>query len=160
MVRLFLTWRWHCVCLLEVSSSRVVERCLDGCKKIPEEVISSTSKDFLGISAKESYTPSNDPPGVVYQDLRNRKRLMQADELYKFSDETLKKFPDVGEEDHKEHGKISWCTGTRDGLQANAEDADMFTKSLSHERFEYLIEQLGMRCLTTVELEVLANETA
>ncbi|GJW73757.1 hypothetical protein Tco_0133127 [Tanacetum coccineum] len=38
--------------------------------------------------------------------------------------------------------------------------ADMFTKALSHERFEYLVIRLGMRCLTPAELEVLANETA
>nr|GEY06503.1 ribonuclease H [Tanacetum cinerariifolium] len=38
--------------------------------------------------------------------------------------------------------------------------AHMFTKSLSQERFEYLVIQLGMRCLTPSELEVLAKETA
>ncbi|GJY29588.1 retrovirus-related pol polyprotein from transposon TNT 1-94 [Tanacetum coccineum] len=38
--------------------------------------------------------------------------------------------------------------------------ADMFTKALSQERFEYLVRRLGMRCLTLAELEVLANEYA
>ncbi|GJX27909.1 hypothetical protein Tco_0235988 [Tanacetum coccineum] len=38
--------------------------------------------------------------------------------------------------------------------------ADIFTKSLSQERFEYLVGRLGMRCLTPAELEVLANEIA
>ncbi|GKB49740.1 retrovirus-related pol polyprotein from transposon TNT 1-94 [Tanacetum coccineum] len=38
--------------------------------------------------------------------------------------------------------------------------ADMFTKALSQDRFEYLVRRLGMRCLTPAELEVLANETA
>ncbi|GJS92348.1 hypothetical protein Tco_0774984 [Tanacetum coccineum] len=38
--------------------------------------------------------------------------------------------------------------------------ADMFTKALSQERFEYLVGRLGMRCLTTTELEVLTNESA
>ncbi|GJT55951.1 retrovirus-related pol polyprotein from transposon TNT 1-94 [Tanacetum coccineum] len=37
--------------------------------------------------------------------------------------------------------------------------ADMFTKALPQERFEYLV-RLGMRCLTPEELEVLVNETA
>ncbi|GJT96525.1 hypothetical protein Tco_1092043 [Tanacetum coccineum] len=37
--------------------------------------------------------------------------------------------------------------------------ADMFTKSLSKERFEYLVRRLGMRCLTPAELEVLTNES-
>ncbi|GJS97523.1 retrovirus-related pol polyprotein from transposon TNT 1-94 [Tanacetum coccineum] len=38
--------------------------------------------------------------------------------------------------------------------------ADMFMKVLPQDRFEYLVRRLGMRCLTPVELEVLANETA
>ncbi|GJZ90412.1 hypothetical protein Tco_0662339, partial [Tanacetum coccineum] len=33
--------------------------------------------------------------------------------------------------------------------------ADMFTKALSQDRFEYLVKGLGMRCLTPAELEVL-----
>ncbi|GJS76926.1 hypothetical protein Tco_0726807 [Tanacetum coccineum] len=38
--------------------------------------------------------------------------------------------------------------------------ADLFTKALSEDRFKYLVRQLGMRCLTPKELEVLANESA
>nr|GEY17697.1 retrotransposon-related protein [Tanacetum cinerariifolium] len=38
--------------------------------------------------------------------------------------------------------------------------ADMFTKALPEERFKYLVKQLGMRCLTPEELDVLANESA
>ncbi|GKF17064.1 hypothetical protein Tco_0061982, partial [Tanacetum coccineum] len=45
--------------------------------------------DFPNIDAKEPYTPSFDPPGVFYEGIRNRKRLMRADKLYKFSDGTL-----------------------------------------------------------------------
>nr|GEW22643.1 hypothetical protein [Tanacetum cinerariifolium] len=37
---------------------------------------------------------------------------------------------------------------------------DLFTKSLSEDRFKYLVRRLGMRCLTPEELEVLANESA
>ncbi|GJZ89741.1 hypothetical protein Tco_0661523 [Tanacetum coccineum] len=37
---------------------------------------------------------------------------------------------------------------------------DLFTKSLSEDRFKYLIRRLGIRCLTSEELEVLANESA
>nr|GEV90840.1 hypothetical protein [Tanacetum cinerariifolium] len=40
---------------------------------------------------KERYNPSHKPPGVIYEDLVQQKRVMRADELYKFSDETLKK---------------------------------------------------------------------
>nr|GEU45935.1 hypothetical protein [Tanacetum cinerariifolium] len=38
--------------------------------------------------------------------------------------------------------------------------ADLFTKALPVERFQYLIRRLGMRCLTPAELEALANEPA
>ncbi|GJU41980.1 retrovirus-related pol polyprotein from transposon TNT 1-94 [Tanacetum coccineum] len=38
--------------------------------------------------------------------------------------------------------------------------ADMFTKALPEDRFQYLVRQIGMRCLTPAELEVLANESA
>ncbi|GJY59492.1 hypothetical protein Tco_0459384 [Tanacetum coccineum] len=52
--------------------------------------ITKPRKDFPGISAKELYTPSFDPPGVVYEDLNKKNRVMRADELYKFSNGTLK----------------------------------------------------------------------
>nr|GFC12627.1 retrovirus-related Pol polyprotein from transposon TNT 1-94 [Tanacetum cinerariifolium] len=38
--------------------------------------------------------------------------------------------------------------------------ADLFTKALPVERFQYLVKRLGMRCLTPAELEALANESA
>nr|GEY05990.1 copia protein [Tanacetum cinerariifolium] len=38
--------------------------------------------------------------------------------------------------------------------------ADLFTKALPEERFKYLVRRLGMRCLTSAELEALANESA
>nr|GFB91705.1 putative RNA-directed DNA polymerase [Tanacetum cinerariifolium] len=38
--------------------------------------------------------------------------------------------------------------------------ADLFTKALPVERFQYLIRRLGMRCLTLAELEALVNELA
>nr|GEV36482.1 retrovirus-related Pol polyprotein from transposon TNT 1-94 [Tanacetum cinerariifolium] len=38
--------------------------------------------------------------------------------------------------------------------------ADLFTKALSEDRFKYLVRRLGMRCLTSEELEVLENESA
>ncbi|GJW33542.1 retrovirus-related pol polyprotein from transposon TNT 1-94 [Tanacetum coccineum] len=37
--------------------------------------------------------------------------------------------------------------------------ADLFTKALSQDRFQYLVRRLGMRCLTPTELEVLENES-
>ncbi|GKF15996.1 hypothetical protein Tco_0057458 [Tanacetum coccineum] len=38
--------------------------------------------------------------------------------------------------------------------------ADMFTKALPEDRFQYLVRRIGMRCLTPAEQEVLANESA
>nr|GEX52526.1 retrovirus-related Pol polyprotein from transposon TNT 1-94 [Tanacetum cinerariifolium] len=38
--------------------------------------------------------------------------------------------------------------------------ADLFTKALPVERFQYLVRRLGMRCLTLAELEALGNESA
>nr|GEX44357.1 hypothetical protein [Tanacetum cinerariifolium] len=38
--------------------------------------------------------------------------------------------------------------------------ADLFIKALPEERFKYLVKQLGMRCLTPEELEVMANKSA
>ncbi|GJV20903.1 retrovirus-related pol polyprotein from transposon TNT 1-94 [Tanacetum coccineum] len=38
--------------------------------------------------------------------------------------------------------------------------ADMFTKSLPKDRFQYLVRRIGMRCLTLAELGVLTNESA
>ncbi|GJU17562.1 ribonuclease H-like domain-containing protein [Tanacetum coccineum] len=38
--------------------------------------------------------------------------------------------------------------------------ADMFTKALPEDRFQYLVRRIGMRCLTPAELEVLAIEFA
>ncbi|GKD89653.1 hypothetical protein Tco_1365160 [Tanacetum coccineum] len=60
-------------------------------KKLPKDAqYHQALKRLSGIFAKELYTPSFDPPGVVYEDLNKRKRVMRADELYKFLDETLK----------------------------------------------------------------------
>nr|GFB86250.1 retrovirus-related Pol polyprotein from transposon TNT 1-94 [Tanacetum cinerariifolium] len=38
--------------------------------------------------------------------------------------------------------------------------ADLFTKALPVERFQYLVRRLGMRCLTPAKLEALENEPA
>nr|GEU86381.1 retrovirus-related Pol polyprotein from transposon TNT 1-94 [Tanacetum cinerariifolium] len=37
---------------------------------------------------------------------------------------------------------------------------DMFTKALPEDRFKYLVRRIGMRCLTPVEMEILAKESA
>nr|GFC97096.1 retrovirus-related Pol polyprotein from transposon TNT 1-94 [Tanacetum cinerariifolium] len=38
--------------------------------------------------------------------------------------------------------------------------ADLFTKALPVERFQYFVRRIGMRCLTPAELEALAIESA
>ncbi|GJV09415.1 hypothetical protein Tco_1347071 [Tanacetum coccineum] len=52
------------------------------------ELDGSDIVDF--IVALQLYTPSFDPPGVIFEDLNKQKRVMRADKLYKFSDGTLK----------------------------------------------------------------------
>nr|GEV11385.1 hypothetical protein [Tanacetum cinerariifolium] len=46
------------------------------------------------IKFKKPYTLSHRPPRAIYEDLVQRKRVMQADELYKLLDRTLKKVRD------------------------------------------------------------------
>ncbi|GJT01931.1 hypothetical protein Tco_0823100 [Tanacetum coccineum] len=53
--------------------------------------ITLPQQTFPEIEFKEPYTPSHNPPGVIYEDLTKQKRVTWADELYKFSDGTLKK---------------------------------------------------------------------
>ncbi|GJV34662.1 hypothetical protein Tco_1395062 [Tanacetum coccineum] len=47
-------------------------------------------KRDVDISFKEPYTTHFEPQGVIYKDKLERKTLMRTDELYKFSDGTLK----------------------------------------------------------------------
>nr|GEV84440.1 hypothetical protein [Tanacetum cinerariifolium] len=54
----------------------------------------SNLETYPDIKCKEPYTPSYYPPGIVYEDLNKQKRVMQADELYIFSDGTLKSVRD------------------------------------------------------------------
>nr|GEU62120.1 hypothetical protein [Tanacetum cinerariifolium] len=56
--------------------------------------ITKPQKTFLEIEFEEPYTLSYDPPGIVYEDLDKQKRVLRADELYKFSNGTLKSVHD------------------------------------------------------------------
>ncbi|GJS47666.1 retrovirus-related pol polyprotein from transposon TNT 1-94 [Tanacetum coccineum] len=58
----------------------------------------------LQLGVEKPYTPSYDPPRIVYEDLDKQKRVLRADELYKFSDGTLKS---VGDEIH--HRVLDFC---------------------------------------------------
>ncbi|GJX12681.1 retrovirus-related pol polyprotein from transposon TNT 1-94 [Tanacetum coccineum] len=62
---------------------------------------------------------------------------------------------------------VSWISKNHDYTSMSSAEAeteyqlaDMFTKVLPEDRFQYLIRRIGMRCLTPAELEVLANESA
>ncbi|GJV41784.1 hypothetical protein Tco_1420224 [Tanacetum coccineum] len=56
--------------------------------------INLPQQTFPEIEFKELYTPSHKPPGVIYEDLTKQKRLVRDNELYNFSDGTLKKVRD------------------------------------------------------------------
>ncbi|GJT26495.1 hypothetical protein Tco_0906770 [Tanacetum coccineum] len=56
--------------------------------------ITTPQQTFIEIKFKELYTPSYKPPRVFYEDLAKQKRVMRADELYKFTEGTLKKVRD------------------------------------------------------------------
>ncbi|GKF85149.1 hypothetical protein Tco_0250047, partial [Tanacetum coccineum] len=70
------------------------------------------------IEFKEPYAPLYDLPGIVYEDLDKQKRILRANELYKFSDGTLKsvrdeihhKVLDFRLDCNKEMPKRKWTT--------------------------------------------------
>ncbi|GJR39171.1 hypothetical protein Tco_1214855 [Tanacetum coccineum] len=66
--------------------------------------ITKPQKTFLEIEFKEPYTPSYDLPRIIYEDLNKHKRVLRADEVYKFSDGTLKS---VRDEIH--HRVLDFC---------------------------------------------------
>ncbi|GJV46588.1 hypothetical protein Tco_1431124 [Tanacetum coccineum] len=79
--------------------SLVIKKCVEdlqlGVESYQKKLnITLPQQTFLEIEFKEPYTPSYKPPGVIYEDLTKLKRVMRADELYKFSDGTLKKVRD------------------------------------------------------------------
>ncbi|GJR37049.1 hypothetical protein Tco_1212733 [Tanacetum coccineum] len=56
--------------------------------------ITAPHKIFPEIEFKVLYPPSYKPPGAIYKDLNKQNRVMQADEMYKFSNGTLKTLRD------------------------------------------------------------------
>ncbi|GJS51863.1 hypothetical protein Tco_0625225 [Tanacetum coccineum] len=69
-----------------------LQLCVESYKK--KLNITPPQQTFPEIEFKELYTPSYKRPGVIYEDLVKQKRVMRADELYKFSNGTLKKVRD------------------------------------------------------------------
>nr|GEU29436.1 hypothetical protein [Tanacetum cinerariifolium] len=70
-----------------------------------------TVKSFPQIEFKELYTPSYKPLRVIYKELTKHKRVMRVEELYKFSDGTLKQ---VQYELH--HRILNFCLGYNDEM--------------------------------------------
>nr|GEV85980.1 hypothetical protein [Tanacetum cinerariifolium] len=66
---------------------------------------------FPEMEFKELDNPSYKPPGVIYKDMYKQKRVMWADELYKLSDRTLKKF-----QDELHHRLLDFCLGYNDKM--------------------------------------------
>ncbi|GJR43571.1 hypothetical protein Tco_1311674 [Tanacetum coccineum] len=76
--------------------SRDIKRITNWCRELLRRSLTSPTsrKTFPESEFKEPYTPSYDPPGIIYEDLNKQKRVLRADELYKFSDGTLKSVRD------------------------------------------------------------------
>ncbi|GJX98548.1 hypothetical protein Tco_0355567 [Tanacetum coccineum] len=93
--------------------------------------ITKPHKTFPEIEFKEPYTPSYDPPGIVYEDLDKQKRVLRADELYKFSDDTLNS---VRDEIH--HRVLDFC------LDYNPKMPKRKWTTVNRKRYGLMIEYL------------------
>ncbi|GJZ06820.1 hypothetical protein Tco_0540613 [Tanacetum coccineum] len=70
----------------EKSSSTALQRRVEdvqlGVKSYRKKFnLTKLQKTYLGLECKQLFTPSFDPPGVIYEDLNKQKRVMRADEL-------------------------------------------------------------------------------
>ncbi|GKG23601.1 hypothetical protein Tco_0391637, partial [Tanacetum coccineum] len=96
---------------------------------------------------KELYNPSHKPPRVIYKDLTKQKRVMRADELYKFSDGTLKKvwdelhqkIRDFCLEYNKEMPRRKWASIDRKRSELVVELID---KHMRRRRIIWILERL------------------
>ncbi|GJS04803.1 integrase, catalytic region, zinc finger, CCHC-type containing protein [Tanacetum coccineum] len=77
----------------------------------------------------------------------------------------LKQAPRAAFSDADHERCIDTRKNTSEGIQFLGDKtkyqlADMFTKALLEDRFQYLVKRIDMRCLTPAELEVLTNQSA
>nr|GEU31004.1 retrovirus-related Pol polyprotein from transposon TNT 1-94 [Tanacetum cinerariifolium] len=105
----------------------------------------------------------HDHPEKVYRLRKSLYGLKQAPRAW--YDELLKFSMSKGFTKDADHAR---CLDTRKstsgeiqflGDKTKYQSADMFTKALPEDRFQSLVRQIGIRCLTPTELEVLANES-
>nr|GFA21348.1 hypothetical protein [Tanacetum cinerariifolium] len=76
--------------MLLLLVQEVCGRPLTGSQKLPEEANLTKPDSYRsGLNRKEAYTAYSNPRGFIYQNKDKRNRLMQIDELHKFSDGTL-----------------------------------------------------------------------
>nr|GEU30568.1 retrovirus-related Pol polyprotein from transposon TNT 1-94 [Tanacetum cinerariifolium] len=114
----------------------IIQKCVEhvelGVKSYLKKLnFTKPQEDFPKISTKEPYTPSFNPPGVIYEDSSNRKRLMRADELYKFSDRT----PTLVR--HKLHYRvINFKMGYNKGMPRRK------WSSIDHRRLKIILEMI------------------
>ncbi|GKA56931.1 hypothetical protein Tco_0756003 [Tanacetum coccineum] len=80
---------------------------------------------------------------------------LQIDEKTSFHNGSLKEEVYVCKTDWVEHGIIELYF-----VRTEYQLADIFTKALLKDMFQYLVKRIGMRCLTLAELEVLTDESA
>ncbi|GJY26160.1 hypothetical protein Tco_0400886 [Tanacetum coccineum] len=112
--------------------------------------VTNPQKDFPTISVKETYTPSFDLLGVVYEDSRNCKRLMRADELYKFLNGTLKLVRDtlhhrllnfrLGYNKDMPRTKWSGIDKRRPGIMVNLIDKQLLERRIMRNLKDWLLQ--------------------
>ncbi|GJX37359.1 hypothetical protein Tco_0250662 [Tanacetum coccineum] len=90
-----LLWFWYSFTTKHNLKQTFVEDLQLGVESYQKKLnITKPQKTFPGIEFKEPYTPLYDPPRIVYEDLNKQKKVLRANELYKFSDGTLKSVRD------------------------------------------------------------------
>ncbi|GKC72433.1 hypothetical protein Tco_1118316, partial [Tanacetum coccineum] len=122
--------------MLLLAKSRHQETCQGStawCRELPKETQHhSTSTDLSTNRIQRTLHSISQTTRVIYKDLTKQKRVMRADELYKFSDGTLKKVRDelhhrvrdFGLEYNKEMPRKKWMTIDRKRLKLMVELID------------------------------------
>ncbi|GJS84268.1 retrovirus-related pol polyprotein from transposon TNT 1-94 [Tanacetum coccineum] len=110
------------------------------------------------LDADLSGTPVDQTRYQSYQVRPTKKHLKEVKRIFRYLKGTINMgiwYPkDSGDKLASWMSKKQNCTSMSTAkAKTKYQLADMFTKALSQERFEYLVGRLGMRCLTPAELE-------